>query len=126
MKNQSFLTLRHPVQGQIRFAVERDCVRVDIHWPFDVSTGEWIDVSNEFPLRRYRSGIARLAKVKKTTIRALEFGSLALTRESSRKILLNIIDSNRFLRTAFQFPVNVTPAELLPSDVHTTKTELPS
>jgi hypothetical protein len=120
----SFFVQNHPVEGAIKFATVGEHVRLCCRWPFDRSTDEWINITNNFPLRRYCMAVRRLPRTGKATVRGIKFGSLTLQIMPKNKIQMHVADSNQFDRSSFIFPLNAKPKDLLPVRLRQTPNEL--
>ena len=77
------------------YELEGQQVEFFCRWPFDRYEDDFIEISNNFPLNRYRAGIRRLAEKKQAVIRACKFGELGLKVKSRGKIELDVADSSK-------------------------------
>lgn len=111
---QRFLTYRHPVEGSMSWTKEGDVVRFSCRWPFDLSTDEWIEVSNELDHATYVRELDTLRKVGHCLIKGKRSGCMEFTVISSDRIRLGLFDQETVRPTSLQLTLAVTVGDLIP------------
>lgn len=46
--NTTILSIPHPIEGSVEVVSERTDVVIKAHWPFDLETDEWVDITSRF------------------------------------------------------------------------------
>ena len=116
MKNR-FLTIKHRVWGEIGLEIEGTHIHFLCNWPFDLNTGEWIQISNTFALKDYISKVQRLSKQKKVTIQGIQSGYLCLKRIARGEIEFNLsVQRNSVSQETFAYKMQVSRKALLPAN----------
>lgn len=46
---RALFEIRHSVEGEVRFVRSNDSLCIRVHWPFDMSTDEWIEMTLQVP-----------------------------------------------------------------------------
>jgi len=109
-----FLTIRHPVEGEISFSVNGEFVKIRCHWPFDLDTNEWIYVANDFDKQRYIAAVSDLAQRSSVKIPGVQYGELCIWTTDEGPLKLSIVDCSQSAPTEFNTTVDVSPADLVP------------
>ncbi len=81
---------RHPVEGSVRVTQSGDLVEVDCHWPFDISTDEWIDIDLEMDVSTYAAAIRDATPGATVKIPGVKAGFFQLDVQANHKILMSI------------------------------------
>ena len=111
---ERFFCFRHEVEGDICFYSLEDSIRITCHWPYDRSTGEWIDVSNEFSSEEYIEKVSSLDPGKKIELKGLNSGSLSLLCNAPNSIQMDLTDSRGSMAPRFILEINVSKHNILP------------
>lgn len=96
--------------------VDEQHVRFFCNWPFDLKTGEWIQISNTFSLKEYLSKVRRLPKDKKVTIRGIRSGHLSFRMLPKGRIEFDVwANQNAVSKEGLlNYPITASPKDLLP------------
>lgn len=46
--NTTILSIPHPIEGSVDIVSERTDVVIKAHWPFDLETDDWVDITGRF------------------------------------------------------------------------------
>jgi hypothetical protein len=113
--NRRFLHFRHRIEGEITFDASDADVHFHCRWPFEVSKGEWISVSQRFPLKDWRSNIQRLGEQDEVTISSRQEGALVLKRLGANRVRLQSVERFRNATSEIELTLPVSCEELLPA-----------
>lgn len=103
----------HPVEGSFRLRQVSDRVAIDCHWPFDLSTDEWIDLNLEVEAGEYRRAVAEAIPGDTIRIPALPTGYLQLRVQSDDQVAISVSSGHGKSGTTFiSVPINVKLQDL--------------
>ena len=116
MMNKRFFVHKHKVDGEISLEIDGQHVKISCRWPFDLSTDEWIWISNTFRLEDYTSKVRRLPEGRKVTIRGIQSGQLSFEMRPSGEIMFDIVGAGDPRGQRLIFPISAAPKDLLPPE----------
>jgi hypothetical protein len=83
-------TYKHQIDGIITLDRSGEEVQLRCHWPFDLESDEWIDISNRFPLAEYRQAIRDAASRGAGSVGGVNGGYLHIRKDDSGRPQLDI------------------------------------
>ncbi len=114
MKTKFFIQ-KHREDGELYFEVNSNYVRFYCRWPFDLSTDEWIYISNTFALEEYLKEVPRLSQIGKVTLPGIESGEITFKIAPNGKIKLSVIDAKKVSPPQLvDFTLEATTDDLVP------------
>lgn len=88
--DKPFMVYKHPEEGEMSLTLAKHTVQFCCRWPFDLHTGEWIDIQNSFDRDAYTHGVAALQKNDSVTIKGKDAGYIKFSVLPGNKIKLDV------------------------------------
>ena len=111
---QCFLVYEHPIDGSMSWAQVGDAIRFSCRWPADLSTDEWIGISNEFDHGAYVREVSRLREAGRCRIEGRRSGYMGLAVVSPHRIRLDVLDQEAIRPTSLLMTLALAIEDLLP------------
>jgi hypothetical protein len=71
---------KHPVDGFIRLSVNSNIVWLKCHWPFDLESDDWINITNEFRVEDYVQAVRDASEKGVGEAPGLQGGSIEIAK----------------------------------------------
>ena len=111
---RTFFTHQHPIDGSLSFAATDGVVVIRCRWPFDRSTDEWIEMSNDFDLDAYTKGIGALKSAGTTEVIGRRGGHLRIRTLQPGSLEVDLVEAAAQAPTRFFVTIDAQPEALLP------------
>jgi hypothetical protein len=106
---EPFFILKHTTEGYFTLTLHEGRVLARIHWPFDLDTDEFDDLSGSFSIEQYSAGIERLFAEGHSRING-EKCELLLERKDAGKFHMEFTRTDNVSWGARNVPVKVDQA----------------
>ena len=115
-----FFQYNHPVIGQLQFKLDRraEFIQFDCDWPFDLTTNEWISITNQFPLKEFVKKVGRLPNARPAIIHGMHRGRMSLKALKIGIIEIRVADGSKGLHEECCFHIPARSFDLLPHAAH--------
>jgi len=108
--------LNHSVNGELRFDLDRPggFIKFSCCWPYDLSTNEWINISNCFSLKKFVKQVSRLSSRTRASVQGLKMGKITLERVGCDRIQVSVSSDSKVQCEEWRFPISARPCDLMP------------